>query len=91
MTATSDLRPRQGCHTVDGMLLCRASGKRVLSHRQAVELARKAGRRDGRRAEAYHCPSCAGWHYGHVTPDPIRRRQPPRRWRRQHLRVIDLR
>ena len=91
MTASTDHRTRQGCTTVDGMLLCRATGKRVLSHRQAVQLARKAVRRDGRRAEAYHCASCAGWHYGHTTPDPIRRRQPQPRWRRQHLRIIDLR
>lgn len=83
---------RQGCATVDGVLLCRATGKRVLSHRQAVELARRADRRDGRRADAYHCAGCGGWHYGHRVPDPVKRiPQRPRRWRRQHLHIIDLR
>jgi hypothetical protein len=75
-----------GCYDDDdGVARCRASGKRCLSRRQAVEKARAATRKARERNDGpiteYHCTSCDCWHYGH-PPRRVEKPSRPRRPRR---------
>lgn len=57
----------RGAVNTDGVLRCKATGKRCLTRKMAAEL-QHAARRRGDSLAVLRCDWCSWWHVGHNKP-----------------------